>query len=45
MVYILVNLSKEENKIVSFWKINNELNTKSEAVKQIINKVISRGGV
>ena len=36
MVKILIDLSKEEDKIVEIYKLVNELNTKQEAVKQMI---------
>ena len=38
MVKILINLNKEENKIVGIFKVTNELNTKEEAVKQLIRR-------
>ena len=36
MVKILINLTKEEDKIVSIYKVIHELKTKEDAVKQII---------
>jgi len=33
---IQIDLSEEENKIVSLFKINNDLNNKEEAIKKII---------
>jgi len=36
MVKILIDLSKEEDKIVEVYKLVNDLKTKQEAIKQII---------
>ena len=36
MVLIQINLTKEQNKIVELFKINNDLLTKEEAIKKII---------
>ena len=42
MVKILIDLSKEEDKIVSLFKINNELITKQESIKKIIREVVKQ---
>ncbi len=39
MVKIQLELNKQENKIVSLYKVQNDLNTKAEAIKQIIKGV------
>ena len=36
MAKILVNLSKEENKIVEMFKIVHDLNSKQDAIKEMI---------
>jgi hypothetical protein len=36
MVKILIDLSKEEDKIVEIYKLVHNLNTKQEAVKQMV---------
>lgn len=36
MVKIIIDLSDEENKIVSIYKINHNLVTKQDAIKKII---------
>jgi len=36
MVKILINLSDEEDKIVEIYKLVNNLNTKSEAIKKMV---------
>ena len=37
MVKIQIDLSKEEDKIVEVYKLVNDLNTKQEAIKQMIH--------
>ena len=37
MVKIQIDLSKEEDKIVEVYKLMNNLNTKQEAIKQMVN--------
>lgn len=36
MAKILVNLSKEENKIVEMYKIVHDLNSKQDAIKEMV---------
>ena len=39
MKLIQINMSDEENKIVTIHKVNHNLKTKAEAIKHIIKKV------
>jgi hypothetical protein len=40
MVWVHINFTPEEIKIVNFWKINYDLNTQAEAVRDIIEKKV-----